>query len=362
MTGEAAHAGPPPLYDHTYVRLEDGSLFCVAGNQHTPTEVLGCLYYAPTSRIGDWGIPADQAPGPPRTVAPDGSPMTKIGPVVARGPARFTAPLGARGVRWWPTTHLQAVARDRITAVFDPVAALAKALTAGHGHGCPQDVLTRLVGEATSGQVPTGRLGLTGSASLHPTNLRTARDLDLVLLPPVRLATFTTAGTGYQPLADLDTADPRRRHYLATRLSQRAMDVSETRTVVARRRDVGWVGPVQIDLTEIAAPAPIRESWWFDQPSTGLANQDGTIATVGDGYPFHLTLTGSDRPVLVSRRGWQGVLRPGDHIAARGPVFPDGGIPVLVVDDCPDHALHLRNQPANDDHQPHRRRSERDSA
>jgi hypothetical protein len=237
--------------------------------------------------------------------------------------------------------------------VFDPVTALDQALAVRHDHQCAQSILTQLVAEATTGGVPPHRLGLTGSASFHQANLCNARDLDLLLLPPARFTTLTAANTLYQPLADLDTTDPRRRRYLAERMPLQAVDTAETRRIAARRLDVGWAGPVRIDLIEVADPGPGRRSWWFDQPVTDPVDQVGLIATVGYGYPFPVTLVGSCRPILVFRRGWQGVLRPGDHVTARGLVLDDDGTPVLAVDNRPDHALSLLSQPAGDEHHFH---------
>ena len=198
---EPAWAG---LRDHTYLILDDGSLFCATGNQHTATEVLGCLYYVPASAIGGWNIKPGQMRTLRQATAPDGSPCYKIGPTIALDPAWFAKPLRARGVRWWPTTHLQAVAHDRIAKVLDPITGLTRILPTRHRHRCPLEILTWLVAEATTGGVPADRIGLTGSAAFNDANVCAARDIDLVLIHPVRFATFAAAvREGLQPLARL---------------------------------------------------------------------------------------------------------------------------------------------------------------
>lgn len=67
----------------------------------------------------------------------------------------------------------------------------------------------------------------------------------------------------------------------------------------------------------------------------------GSVATVSDGYPFSVTLAEHDHPIMVTRRGWQGVLRTGDRVTVRGDTFDNDGTRLLVVDNRSHHGLHL---------------------
>ena len=329
------------LRDHGYLVLTDGSLFCVAGNQHTSTEVLGCLYYTPASAIDDWNLPSEHLHTLRPRTAPDGSACYKIGPIITREPAAFARPLNDRGVRWWPSTHLQAVARDRIAAVLDPVAELARTVRGRHSHSCPLGTLVRLADLAAAGGVPPNQIGLTGSASFNDTNICTVNDLDLILVHPVRFAMFArSVRDGWNPLAWLTSEDARRERYLAERLPSTMIGTAETRTVTARRLDVGWVDQVRVDLIEVIDRSDSVDQWPFDLSSLGIAEITGTVTEIGPGYPFNISLAECDHLIMITRRAWQGVLRPGDQVMVRGEVFADSAR-CLVIDNRRQHSLRL---------------------
>jgi predicted nucleotidyltransferase len=322
--------------DHTYVALDDGSLFCVAGNTHSADEVLGCLYYLPIER-------ADPGAGVERRAVRcdmDDRLRVKVGPEVKSCPDRFDALLRARDIRWWAHTHLQAVQRRRIVRVFDPVDRLRRALAAPHPHDCAHATLTRAIGWAVAGGMDPDKIGISGSAAFHAANLCRARDIDLILLNPIRFADFCTAVPPMRTLGELPANHPVRRAYLASRLDSTAAAKAWTMMAIDRRRDVGWMEGIQIDLTEVAEKTESTSAFTFDAIPTGLLEAHGVIGEVTDGYPFVIYIGGSTRPIMISRRGWQGILRPGDMITARGESYADLG--PISVDDRPGHLLELR--------------------
>jgi hypothetical protein len=70
-----------------------------------------------------------------------------------------------------------------------------------------------------------------------------------------------------------------------------------------------------------------------------------TLDTVSPGYPAHLngeTRHGGRLPVLVTARGYDSVLRPGDRINIAGRLHAHpGDAPFASIDDHPGHHLHL---------------------
>jgi predicted nucleotidyltransferase len=223
--------------DHTYLKLHDGSLFCVAGNEHTKDDVLGCLWYA------------RDASGA----------LVKVGPDIKRDPHSHRGGLLARaGVRGWPGTSLQAVRRANVTLAENPVRRLREITESVQApSGAAAAALKRLTAAFRySGEDPDF-LGITGSAAFRAApQLET--DLDFLLYGGLTLARFASAvSSDFEVFSTLDPADERRSAYVRERPS-----LFPRQELAERRSDVGWCGSVKIDL------------WAQEYWSIFLADQD----------------------------------------------------------------------------------------
>ncbi|MGH3904673.1 MAG: hypothetical protein ACRDTE_10855 [Pseudonocardiaceae bacterium] len=321
--------------DHSFVRLRDGSLFCVAGNDHTDTEILGCLYYVSRRDALRY------LGGPSNVVGATGEGHVKIGPLVKKHPARYRALLATHGIRCWESTHLQAVCKSEVAEYYEPRERLTVVLDAPHHHQCAQHTLRRVVDEACRNGIAREAIGLTGSACFDDSRLCRARDIDLVLFERTGIRGFCAASRAvFSPLNALAESDARRIDYLSGRFTAQELSTATARRMLGRRYDVGWSAGVQIDLTEVRADSRSIPRWVFDEPALENAEIRGTVSNIGAGYPISLEIKGWAGDIYISCRGWQGVLLPGDLVHLRGTVFGTAP-PMLVVDEQPGHWLYL---------------------
>jgi hypothetical protein len=293
--------------DHTYLKLRDGSLFCVAGNEHTKNDVLGCLWYA------------RDASGA----------LVKVGPDIKRDPHSHRGLLARAGVRGWPGTTLQAVRRASIALAEDPVRRLREITESGQApSGAAAAALKRLVAAFRySGEDPDS-LGITGSAAFRAAP-RLEADLDFLLYDGLTLARFASAVSGdFEAFSALDPADERRSAYVRERPG-----LFPRPELAERRSDVGWCGCVKVDLTEVSPPKEPVADLVFDRPRSATGELAGVVASVARGYPIRCRLEGGAPAVVVTRRGWQGILQPGDQIRTSGVLYSGPAGDEFVVDE-----------------------------
>ncbi len=322
--------------DHSFVRLNDGSLFCVAGNDHTETEILGCLYYVSRRDALRY------LGGPSNVAATTGESPVKIGPLVKKYPSRYRELLAMHGIRCWDSTHLQAVLKSEIAEYYEPRERLKIALGAPHHHQCAQHTVRRIVEEACRNGIAGGAIGLTGSGCFDDRRICHARDIDLVLFERNGIRRFCQASRAvFSPLNVLPESDPRRVDYLSGRFTAQELSTAAARRMLNRRYDVGWSSGVQVDLTEARTDSRCVPRWVFDEPVLENAEIRGAVSYIGLGYPILLKVEGWTGDIYVSRRGWQGVLLLGDLVHLCGTVFRVVPHPMLVIDEQPAHWLYL---------------------
>lgn len=293
--------------DHTYLKLRDGSLFCVAGNEHTKDDVLGCLWYA------------RDASGA----------LVKVGPDIKRDPHSHSGLLARAGVRGWPGTTLQAVTRASVALAENPVRRLREITESGQAaSGAAAAALNRLTAAFRHAGGDPGSLGITGSAAFRAAPHLEA-DLDLLLYGGLTFARFASSVPGdFEPFSVLDSADDRRSAYARERPG-----LFPRPELAQRRSDVGWCGCVKVDLTEVRPPQEPVADLVFDRPRSATGELTGVVASVARGYPVRCRLEGGAPVVVVTRRGWQGILQPGDQIKTSGVLYSGPAGDEFVVDE-----------------------------
>jgi hypothetical protein len=293
--------------DHTYLKLHDGSLFCVAGNEHTKDDVLGCLWYA------------RDASGA----------LVKVGPDIKRDPYSHRGLLARAGVRGWPGTSLQAVRRANVTLAENPVRRLHEITESIQPRsGAAAAALKRLMTAFRySGEDPDS-LGITGSAAFRAAH-HMETDLDLLLYGGLTLARFASAvSSDFKAFSTLDPADERRSAYVRERPG-----LFPRPELAERRSDVGWCGLVKVDLTEVGPSQEPVVDLIFDRPRSAMRELTGIVESVARGYPVRCRLEGGAPVVVVTRRGWQGILQPGDQIRTSGVLYSSPSGDEFVVDE-----------------------------
>lgn len=293
--------------DHTYLKLRDGSLFCVAGNEHTKDDVLGCLWYARNAS----GV------------------LVKVGPDIKRDPHSYRGLLARAGVRGWPGTSLQAVRRAKVALAEDPVRRLREITESTQPRsGAAASGLERLMAAFRhSGEDPSF-LGITGSAAFRAAH-QMETDLDFLLYGGLTLARFACAVSGeFEAFSALDPADERRSGYVRERPG-----LFPRPELAERRSDVGWCGPVKVDLTEVGPPQEPVADLIFDRPRSATRELTGVVESVARGYPVRCRLEGGAPVVVLTRRGWQGILQPGDQIKTSGVLYSSPSGEEFVVDE-----------------------------
>jgi hypothetical protein len=341
---------PATWVDHSWLVTGTGVLFCLAGSTHTTTAVAGCAYYLRDDLAAD--LTARLALPPPRTnrrLSHAGASYTKL-PDIAP-PAdwpRLHAALHPHGVTAMPWSLLAALDPNRATAHIDPHTAARTASRRPHPHACGQTVLRDLLARLGDPDGAGKMLGLTGSAALDPARLCDSPDLDLLTYPDLDHTAFTGAvhTLGGRYLAELPPGDPRLAAYAASRFLPANPRTSDDRVRMwSRRRDVAWIGDLRLDLTPVPDRARTADRLPYTAADLGPVTTNLTLDTVTAGYPVRLTgrtPTGARLGVLVTARGYDSVLRPGDRIHLAGRLHRHPHNPAFAsVDDHPGHHLHL---------------------
>jgi hypothetical protein len=338
---------PATWIDHSWLVTGTGVLFCIAGSTHTTSAVAGCAYYLRDDVATDLRSRLGLAPArSDRGLTYAGATYRKL-PDLAPPVAWPTlhAGLNRHGITALPWSLLAAIDPNRATIHLDPRGAAQHAIgPPRHRHQCGQSVLRRLLADLGR----TGVLGLTGSAALDPSRLCTAPDLDLLTYPDLDPAALTDAihASGGQYHADLPADDPRLAAYTASRFLPASPRAAEARARLwSRRHDVAWIGNVRLDLTPVPNHAQTAHRLPYTAADLGPITITLALDTVSPGYPAQLagrTRPGDRLAVLVTARGYDSVLRPGDqiHLSGRLHAHP-GEAPFASVDDHPGHHLHL---------------------
>jgi hypothetical protein len=342
---------PATWTDHSWLVTGTGVLFCIAGCTHTTSAVAGCAYYLRDDVAADLRSRLSLTPAlPGRGLTYGGTTYRKL-PDLAPPAAwpQLHACLHRHGITALPWSLLAAIDPNRAIVHIDPRAAARRAIGLPlHRHQCGQTVLRRLLADVGQPEDTRGVLGLTGSAALDPTRLCTAPDLDLLTYPNLDRAALTDAihGSGGRYLADLPADDPRLTAYTASRYLPASPRAAEARARLwSRRHDVAWIGNLRLDLTPVPDHAQTAHRLPYTAADLGPITTTLTLDTVSPGYPGHLTgrtRDGDRLSVHVTARGYDSVLRPGDHIHLAGRLHAHPGeTPFASVDDHPDHHLHL---------------------
>jgi hypothetical protein len=342
---------PATWIDHSWLVTGTGVLFCIAGSSHTTSAVAGCAYYLRDDVATDLRSRLGLAPArSDRGLTYAGATYRKL-PDLAPPTAwpNLHAGLHRHGITALPWSLLAAIDPNRAITHLDPRDAARRAVQLPlHRHQCGQTVLRRLLTDLDQPGHGGGVLGLTGSAALDPARLCTAPDLDLLTYPDLDPAALTRAihASGGQYLADLPPDDPRLTAYTASRFLPASPRAAEARARLwSRRHDVAWIGNLRLDLTPVPNHAQTAHQLPYTAADRGPIITTLTLDTVSSGYPAQLT--GRTRPgdrlaVLVTARGYDSVLRPGDqiHLSGRLHAHP-GEARFASVDDHPGHHLHL---------------------
>jgi len=351
--------GWPVLPDHGWIDDGGGVLSCIAGDLHTPTRAAVCPYYLRADIVA--ALPDHRGVPPEPALRWHGDAYYKI--------SQLCQPSGWRQlIAALPTVHQLRplpwslfTALDHTTSalVLDPRAALRIALRSSSSP--VTETLAAILTGLGDHSNEVGVLGLTGSAALDPTRLPSVaeRDVDLTIYP----AAFTAEPAGSAPydvpallievlrshgavfLADLPADDPRRERFLRSRLMPPTADPASAEVFLRRRTDLAWIGELRLDLT-LSHPRPPTDDLPYTRPAAARTVHHGVIVTVTDTYPVRIGLrchtSSPPLDVLITARGYQTALRPGDRITVVGNLHhPPDGRRFLSVDDCADHRLTL---------------------
>jgi hypothetical protein len=154
-------------------------------------------------------------------------------------------------------------------------------------------------------------------------------DLDFLLYGGLTLARFACAvSADFEAFSTLDPADERRSGYVRERPG-----LFPRPELAERRSDVGWCGPVKVDLTEVGPPREPVADLIFDRPRSAKGEITGAVESVARGYPIRCRLEGGAPVVVVTRRGWQGILQPGDQVSTSGVLYSSPSGDEFVVDE-----------------------------
>jgi transposase len=191
-----------------------------------------------------------------------------------------------------------------------------------------QDAMERLMAAFRSSGEDPDSLGITGSAAFRAA-YQMETDLDFLLYGGLTLARFASAVSGdFEAFSTLDPADERRSAYVRERPG-----LFPRPELAERRSDVGWCGPVKVDLTEVGPPQEPVADLIFDRPRSATGELTGVVESVARGYPVRCRLQGGAPVVVVTRRGWQGILPPGDQIRTSGVLYSSLSGDEFVVDE-----------------------------
>ena len=158
--------------------------------------------------------------------------------------------------------------------------------------------------------------------------------------------TDTIHASGGRYLADLPPDDPRLAAYTASRFLPASPRAAEARARLwSRRDDVAWIANVRLDLTRVPDHARTDQRLPYTATDLGPITTTLTLDTVSPGFPAQLTgqtRHGNRLAVLVTARGYDSVLRPGDRIHLTGRLHTQlDEAPFASVDDQPGHHLDL---------------------
>jgi hypothetical protein len=191
------------------------------------------------------------------------------------------------------------------------------------GQGVPtQRLLVELLHQVGDQGNRAGGLGLTGSAALDPAKTVTGNDLDLLVYDSIDLSRLRQALTrmGAIFLADLKSADQRLKAYDASRIVPPIANEATRCLFRARRRDVAWISGQRIDISR----ARNRSTWLpeliYARPPVARHRGEYAITEIDDTCPVTLHVRGDDEVtrVVITARGYQEALRPGDRILLDG--------------------------------------------
>jgi hypothetical protein len=347
VTTDVSPAVPPPPRDHGWVDDGLGVLSCVAGDEHTPTHLVACPYYLRQDVAAR--LPGADLTGP-ATVTWKGQPHYKMA-YLAR-PQSWRTLIGAldprHRVRPLPWSLFSAVHRAAVTDVVDPRDAYRAAIRRTGTTHPAASLLATLADDLADPGNDAGSLGLTGSAALDPARLGTGNDIDLIIYPGPAASGIEHAlrALGARFLSDLAAdADLRTTAYQATRLMPRLADPATSRTLLARRNDVAWLGQLRIDLTYAGQPPAQTTTLMYDRPSVGRIRAGGTVTAIGDGFPVRLTVNSPHVDnLLITARGYQGAFRVGDRLRFTAALHRGDGRPFASLDDASGHRLTLKQE------------------
>jgi hypothetical protein len=347
MTG--TRPAPPAVPgDHGWVDDGHGVLSCVAGDAHSPSQVVACPYYLRRD-IAERLPGADLRQGPSLTW--EGHPHYKIAQLapprswsslVQALPARH----GVRPLRW---SLFSSVQRSAIRGAVSPAAAYRTALHHGHDADHPvRRLLRQLADEAGDPGNVHGSLGLTGSAAIDPARLGAGNDTDLIIYPgagaPLVLPALQRLGARFLPEL-VAVGDPRATTYLTTRLMPAITDEPSTRVLTRRRRDVAWLGQHRIDLTYAGSPTSPDASLPYDRPPVGRLHATATVTGIAPGFPVALKVeSGQIDRLLITARGFQGVFRIGDRLRFTATLHRGDDDPFASLDDASGHRLSIEQE------------------
>ncbi|MGF1647544.1 MAG: hypothetical protein ACFCVF_11590 [Kineosporiaceae bacterium] len=323
------------VLDHGWVDDGAGVLSCIAGDHHSADQLVACPYYLRGDIVRRLVRHGFELAGPPSVRRRDGG-YTKI--TALAGPARWrelvaalTPEHGVQPLAWSLFSSVDLTASPGHVSIIDPRDAFAVALRhhpVGRAAARAHALLTGLAA-AVDPAGRSGALGLTGSAALDPDQLGTGQDVDLIVYPAAGgaglvEAELTRAGARFLP--DLAAAcDPRAGDYQRGRMMPPIADAATATALLPRRRDVAWVEDLRIDLTygldhTHHLPEPAHQPY-ATAPAARFTGAT-TITAVHPGYPVPLDLAPlpldgrepAPGRLVITARGWQGALRPGDEL------------------------------------------------
>jgi hypothetical protein len=335
--------------DHGWVDDGMGVLSCVAGDEYSATQVVACPYYLRHDVVA-------RLPGAIRagrsTVTWNGHCYYKITQLA--DPQNWRALVAAlpieHGVRPFAWSLFSGVDRAVVAGTLDPRDALCAALHhyAGttHSAGSLLGTLAERLGDCRN---HAGSLGLTGSAALDLARLGRGGDVDLIVYPLLEptevIGCLEELGARFLP--DLATVgDSRVTVYRSSRLMPPLTDAVTSRTLLARRMDVAWIGRLRLDLTfRPQDPVQVPEVR-YAVPPAGRIRGRATVTSISDGYPVHLSVESPRiEHLLVTARGYQGALRVGDRVRFAATLHRPGEAATYAsLDDACGHTLSLATE------------------
>lgn len=338
------------LVDHAWIDNGQGVLSCAAGNRHSPVTAVVCPYYLRTDVVALLGIPFTQGKSSLRWRGDRYVKITRLCAPTDWASLIAALPIG-HGLRPMAWSLLTGLDTARWMLVIDPRDALRAALREADGPIVAQ--LAQLCAALGDPGNAAGMLGLTGSAALDPSRLDLAdrgqvSDVDLTVYPGVEpdqlRAAIATIG-GNLP-AELPDSHLRGIAYQRSRIMPPTTDEYSQAVFWTRRCDLAWLDALRLDLTRsqptgIQVPVPA-----YMRPAVRGWSSVVTVRAVHDGYPVAVHVDHSDlERVLITARGYETTLRPGDRLSLRGLLHRPADQPAFVsIDDAAGHHISLIQQ------------------